>query len=67
MIEVVLSLNEESNAKGSSSGKVKEHDVEKSSEGIIMNELPKHLKYVFLKEEKSKLVIIVAGFSIEKE
>ena len=32
-----------------------------------MKELPKHLKYVFLGEEKSKLVIIALDLTIEKE
>ena len=53
LIEVVVSLNEESNAAGSSNSKVKEGDVEKSSEELIMKELPKHMKYVFLEEEIS--------------
>ena len=67
LIEVFVSLNEESNAKGSSSSKVKEQDVEKSYEGLILKELPKHLKYVFLEEERSKPVIIAAYLSIEKK
>ena len=57
-VEAVLSLNEESNAKCLSSSKVKKQDVDKSSEGPILKELPKHLKYVFLVVERSKPMII---------
>ena len=39
---------------------------EKSSKGLILKELPEHLKYVFLEKEKSKPVIIVANLAIEK-
>ena len=67
LIEAILSLNEESNTKGSSNSKVKEHEAENSSKGIILNEFPKHLKYVFLEEERLKPVIITTDFSIEKE
>ena len=58
LVETVLSLNERSADDLSNERKVQE--VEKSSEGLIMKELTKHLKYVFLGEEKSKPVIIVA-------
>ena len=47
LIETVISLNEESSVEGSSSNKVKERDVEKIYEGLILKELPKHLKYAF--------------------
>ena len=47
LIETVISLNEESGVEGSSNNKVKERDVEKSYEGLILKELPKHLKYAF--------------------
>ena len=46
---------------------MKEQDVEKISEGLILKELPKHLKYAFLGEEKSKPVIIAANLTTEKE
>ena len=36
LIEVVLSQNEESNAKSSSNNKLKEQDVEKSFEELIL-------------------------------
>ena len=35
----------------------------KSSEGLILKELPEHLKYVFLQPEKGKPVIILAGLT----
>ena len=42
-------------------------EEEKSSEELILKELPKHLKYVFLGKEISKPVIIVANLTTEKE
>ena len=40
----------------------------KSSKGLILKELPEHLKYVFLQPEKGKLVIISAGLTkLEKQ
>ena len=60
--ETVLSLNE-SSAEKSISYEGKEHEVETSSEGLIMKELPKHLKYAFLKAEKSKPVILSANLT----
>ena len=35
----------------------------KSSEGLTLKELPKHLKYAFLQPEKGKPVIISAGLT----
>ena len=61
-----MSLSEEKIDDLRSSG-VKIQEEEKSSEGLILKELPKHLKYVFLGEEKSKLVIIAADLTTEKE
>ena len=46
---------------------VKIKGEEKSSKGLILKELPKHLKYVFLGEEKSKPVIITSDLTVEKE
>ena len=42
-------------------------EEEKSFEGIILKELPKHLKYVFLGKEKSKPVIIATNLTVERE
>ena len=39
---------------------------EKSSEGLVLKEFPKHLKYVFLDKEKSKHVIIASNLTAEK-
>ena len=66
LIEAMLSLSEKKNDDIMSSG-VKILEEEKSSEGLILKELPKHLKYVFLDEEKSKLVIIAADLIAKKE
>ena len=40
---------------------------ENSYEGLILKELPKNLKYVFLDKERSKSVIIAANLIAEKE
>ena len=54
--EAVLSLNERSIEK-SSSYEEKVSKVKTSSEGLILKELPEHLKYAFLEAKKSKPVI----------
>ena len=41
--------------------------MEKSYEGLILKELPKHLKYTFLGAEKAQPVIITADLTVEKE
>ena len=51
--ETVLSLNEGS-AEKSNSCEGKAQELETSSEGLIMKELPKHLKYAFLEAKKFK-------------
>ena len=56
-IETVLSLNENSQENSCS----KENEATKqetSAEGLILKELPSHLKYAFLEPEKGKPVII---------
>ena len=65
LMETVLSLNERSADDLSNERKVQE--AEKSSEGLILKELPKHLKYALLSEEKSKPVIIVVDLTTENE
>ena len=63
--EKVLRLNESSAEKSSScEGKAKE--VETHYEGLILKELPKHLKYAFLKAEKLKPVIISTNLTEHK-
>ena len=41
--------------------------MEKNSEVLILKELPKHLKYVFLGGERAQPVIIAADLTVEKE
>ena len=55
--ETVLSLNENS-LENSSSQEKKVTKLETSAEGLILKELPSHLKYVFLEPEKEKQLII---------
>ena len=64
--ETVPSLKEISVEKSSSSEE-KEQEVEKSFEGLIMKELPKHLKYAFLGVERAQPIIIVANLTKENE
>ena len=66
LLETILSLSKEKNDDLRSS-EVKLQEEEKSSEGLILIEFPKHLKYAFLGEEKSKLVIIATNLTSEKE
>ena len=62
----MLSLREEKIDDLRSNG-VKIQEEENDSKQLILKELPKHLKYVFLGEEKSKHVIMVENLTIEKE
>ena len=55
--DAVLSI-EESNAEKSISYEEKASEVNTSSEGLILKELPEHLKYAFLEAKKSKPIII---------
>ena len=64
--ETVLSL-EEISAEKSSSSKEKGQEVEKSFEGLILKELPKHVKYAFLGVERAEPIIIAANLTVEKE
>ena len=57
----------ETSAEKSSSSEEKEQEVEKSSEGLIMKELPKHLKYAFLGVERAQPIIIEANLTKENE
>ena len=40
---------------------------EKSFEGLVLKELPKHEKYAFIGEERFKPVILAADLILEKE
>ena len=62
MAESVLSLNKEN-----LSSEEKIQVEEKSFEGLVLKELPKYLKYVFMEEERSKPVIIAVNLTIDKE
>ena len=64
--EAVPSLNESSIEK-SSNYEEKVSEVSTSSKGLILKELPKHLKYAFLEAEKSKPVIILADLKEHRE
>ena len=64
--EIVLCLNENSTEK-SSSNEEKAREIETSSEGSTLKELPRHLKYAFLGPKKAKLVIISAALNALKE
>ena len=64
--EEILSI-EESSAEKSSSYEEKASKVTISSEGLIVKELPEHLKYAFLEGEKSKPVNISADLIEHKE
>ena len=64
--EIVLSLKDISEEK-SICREEKGKEVEKSYEGLILKELPKHLKYVFLGAERAQLVIIATDLTVEKE
>ena len=64
--ETTLSIKEIS-TKISSNDEEKKQGVEKSSEGLIMKELPKHLKYAFLGAERAQPVIIATDLTEEKE
>ena len=60
--EAVLSVEENSTEK-SNSYEEKAIEVNTSLEGLILKELPEHLKYAFLQPEKAKQVIISAGLT----
>ena len=65
-IEIVLSLNE--NSKENSCSKEKKAiGQETSTEGLVLKELPSHLKYTFLEPEKEKPVIISAALTENEE
>ena len=60
--ETILSLNESSIEK-SSKNEEKAKEIETSSEGLTLKELPRHLKYAFLGLEKAKPMIISAALT----
>ena len=64
--EIVLSLKEISVEK-SSNREEKGQYVKKGFEGLILKELPKHLKYAFLGAERAQPIIIAADLIEENE
>ena len=58
----VFSVRENS-AEKSNSYEEKVVEENKSSEGLILKELPENLKYAFLQQEKGKPVIISTGLT----
>ena len=58
----VFSVRENS-AEKSSSYEEEVAEENKSSEGLILKELPEHLKYTFLQPKKGKSIIISAGLT----
>ena len=62
MNKATLSV-EENNAEKSSSYKEEGVEENTSSKGLILKELPEHLKNAFLQPEKGKLVIIADGLT----
>ena len=38
-----------------------------ANQGLVLKELPKHLKYAFFGEGRSKPVILAADLTVEKE
>ena len=64
--ETVLSLNEISKENSCSKGK-KATEQETNTEGLILKELPSHLKYAFLEPEKTTPVIISNALTENEE
>ena len=64
--EIVLSLNEKS-TENSFSKEKKTIEQETSTEGLVLKELPSHLKYAFLELEKAKPVIISVALTKNEE
>ena len=64
--ETLLSLKDISAEKSSCSEK-NGQEVEKSSKGLILKELPKQMKYAFLGIERAQPLIIAADLTVEKE
>ena len=65
--ETILILNKNSTKK-SSNNEEKAKEIETSSKGLTLKELPRHLKYAFLGPEKAKpVVILVALIELEEQ
>ena len=66
IIETILNLNEKS-IKNSYSRTKKEIEQETNAKGLILKELPSHLKYAFLELEKTKPVIISTALTYNED
>ena len=64
--EKVLILNQ-NNMNNGDNNEEKEFHQETSAEGLVLKELPSHLKYAYLELPKSKPVIISARLSDTEE
>ena len=65
-IETVMSLKQNRNDKGENNGEGEIHQ-ETSEEGLVLKELPSHLKYAYLESPRRKPVIISARLSDAEE
>ena len=65
-VETVWSLKQNKNDKGENNEKGESHQ-ETSEEGLVLKELPSHLKYAYLESPKRKPVIISARLSDTEE
>ena len=65
-IEIVLSLKQNRNDKGENNEQGESHQ-ETSEDGLVLKELPSHLKYAYLESPKRKPVIISARVSDTEE
>ena len=65
MAETILSLNERNTDDLNSEEKVQKE--EKISEGLVLKELSKHLKYAFFGEGRSKPMILAANLTAKKK
>ena len=65
-IETVMSMTQRRDEQEGNNGK-EEIQQETSEEGLVLKELPSHLKYVYLEPPKRKPVIISARLSDEEE
>ena len=59
--ETVLNIDE--NGIEKCSNEQKGEEIETSSKGLTLNELPRQLNYAFLEPEKEKLVIILTALT----
>ena len=61
-----MSLKQNRNDKGENNGEGEIHQ-ETSEEGLVLKELPSHLKYAYLESPRRKPLIISARLSVAEE